>query len=108
MTDRDDPSLFVSSRHIGDGVLSCNLYDCLRRHYFRTRHIVTLFWPVYLCCLWGHHDPSRTVTPLITLYGSGVLNERCFRKIYTYFMILSLFKRAYANACLFSTDQSPR
>ena len=28
-----------------------HLYECFWRHYFRTRNIVTLLYPAYLCCL---------------------------------------------------------
>ena len=69
-----------------------HLYECLWCHYFRTRNIVTLPSPVYLCCLrvvTNHHPfwrpftdrvywtyvpqsakiiPTKKCTPLVKLY----------------------------------------
>ena len=50
-----------------------HLYECLWRRYFRTRNIVTLLSPVYLCCL-GVLATSHEPSPLLaTCNGSGVL-----------------------------------
>ena len=51
-----------------------HLYECLWRHYFRTRNTVTLLSPAYLSCLQvaaARHEPSPLLT---TRYGSGVLD----------------------------------
>ena len=78
--DRDEPSPFVNSRHVGDGASSSTpvRIECLWNHYFKTRIIVTLLSAVYLSCLWivaTRHEPS----PLwATRYESGmkVFNAR--------------------------------
>ena len=70
MTNHNDPSPFVSLRHVGDR--PPHLCECLWYHYFIMRKIVTLLRPVsvFVLCM-GRRDPSRTVTPF------GDLNNRC-------------------------------
>ena len=48
VTDRDDPSPFVSSRHIDD---RAHLYEYLCRHYFKRGILLHFFHLFILCCL---------------------------------------------------------
>ena len=70
MIDHDDPSPFVSSRYVSDRASSSTLLWTWC-HYFRTRKIVKLLSPVYLCC----HNSSQTVPPFGDLLRMGCILE---------------------------------
>ena len=77
MRDCGNPSQFVSSQLVDNQTSSCTLIWMLWHHYFRTRNIVTLLSPVYLCCLWVV-DQSQTVTPLGDPLQIWCIGHVCF------------------------------
>ena len=84
-----------------------HLNECLWRHYFRTRNIVTLLSPVYLSCLSvvaTRHEPSPL---LATRGGSGVL-DRYEKKdslyLDIYMLQVNLFLRSICDQPTGKTD----
>ena len=75
MTDRDDPSPFVSSRHVGDRASSYTLIFMFVASFFRTRYIVTLLSAVFFVLFAGRRDSSRTVTPFGDLLRIGCIGH---------------------------------
>ena len=79
-----------------------HVYECLRRHCFRTRNIVALLLPVYLSCLRQTlYEPSPLLT---THYGSCVLD---IRKTHTFAFawIINSNMRSCSKARLWNLQQ---
>ena len=76
VTDRDYPSPFACSRHVGDQASSSALECVCLWHYFRMGNIVTLISPVYLSWLSVVavcHNPSPLLTTCYRLTESYII-----------------------------------